>query len=338
MKRRLGRCVAIGALCTAALLTESSLHAEPTPPEAKADREVAAQALYDSATVLMDAHDYASACAKLEEVTNLVPEGLGARLTLADCYERDGKVASAWTQYAMVAPRAARAGQAARQEKAVAKMAELAPRVAKLTIVIAPAVAAARGLSVSRDGVEVGKAQWGIAVPVDAGDHVVETRAPGKLAMKRVLRVDDGTMQSVSVDALVDAPLEQRGPNAASGADRAAARSRETPLRPWQAPVGFTLGGVGLVSASLGFVFGGLAVGKSSAASLECDRNLACSDRGLELRKEGRAFANASTGLLVVGGALTVTGLVLVVTAPRAKNVHARAGVGVGTFVISGDF
>ncbi len=328
----------MGALLTAGLLTETALHAEPTPPDATADRELAAQALYDSATVLMDAHDYASACAKLEEVTRLIPDGLGARLTLADCYERGGRVASAWTQYAMVAPRAARAGQAARQERAVAKMAALASRVAKLTIVVTPALAGVPGFSVARDGVLVGKAQWGVAIPVDAGDYVIETRAPKKVAVKRALHVVDGTMQSVSVDTLADAPLERRDTKAMSGADPAASMSREPRPRPWQAPVGFTLGGAGLVSASLGFVFGGLAVGKSSAASHECDGNLACSDRGLELRKDGRAFANASTGLLVVGGALTVTGLVLVVTAPRAKNVHARAGVGVGTFVVSGDF
>ena len=102
MKRHLGRCGAIGTLFAAALLTESLLHAEPTRPEAKADREVAAQALYDSATVLMDAHDYANACAKLEEVTHLVPDGLGARLTLADCYEREKKweqARAAWQIY-----------------------------------------------------------------------------------------------------------------------------------------------------------------------------------------------------------------------------------------------
>lgn len=45
-------------------------------------------------------------------MTRLVPEGLGAKLTLAECYESQGKLASAWTQYTVVESMAARTGQA----------------------------------------------------------------------------------------------------------------------------------------------------------------------------------------------------------------------------------
>lgn len=78
----------------------------------------AAQALYAKATADMDAKDFASACRKLEEVTRLAPEGLGAKLTLGDCYAALGKLASAWGQYVIVKTAGAQAGQAERAERA----------------------------------------------------------------------------------------------------------------------------------------------------------------------------------------------------------------------------
>src|SRR5262245_25783154 len=59
-----------------------------------------AEALYDAATKAMDGNDYAAACPKLEEVVRLVPHGVGARLTLARCYEGAGRLASAHASYA----------------------------------------------------------------------------------------------------------------------------------------------------------------------------------------------------------------------------------------------
>lgn len=325
--------VSIGALT---IVAGAAREAEAQP---MAEREATAQALYDSATALMDAHDYANACPKLEEVTNLVPEGLGARLTLAECYEGEGRIASAWAQYAMIAPRAARAGQTARKERAEAKMQELAPRVSKLTIVVEPPVSTTPGLTVTRDGVEVGKPQWGVPVPIDAGDHVVEARAPGKIATRHEIHVDDGTTPSFMLEPLADAPVEKPGPVAKEPPKPPPPVPVVVkPARPWQAPLGFVIGGVGLSSAGAGLVLGGLAVGKSSDASQECDKNLVCSQRGLTLRKDGRTFADASTGLLVAGGTLTVVGIVVVATAPRAKTTVARLGFGPASVGLSGEF
>jgi thioredoxin-like negative regulator of GroEL len=95
----------------------------------------AAQALYDKAVEQMAAKSFAEACPKLEEVTRLMPEGLGAKLTLAECYEGQGKLASAWLQYALVEAAAGRADQGERQrlagERAAAPVASASGAVAK---------------------------------------------------------------------------------------------------------------------------------------------------------------------------------------------------------------
>ena len=75
--RRARRGPALGLGATL-LIAFAAIQARAADPE----RVLAAQALYDQATAEMEAKDYPSACSKLEEVTRLVPEGLGAKLTL----------------------------------------------------------------------------------------------------------------------------------------------------------------------------------------------------------------------------------------------------------------
>src|SRR5450432_3403221 len=65
------------------------------PSFARADDSAAAQALFDQGKKAMAALNYAEACPKLEESYRL-QEALGTLLNLADCYQRQGKLASAW--------------------------------------------------------------------------------------------------------------------------------------------------------------------------------------------------------------------------------------------------
>src|SRR5690349_13986528 len=82
---------------------------------ASSEDQAAAQALFDDAKELVKSGKAAEACPKFEESQRLDP-GLGTQLNLADCYERIGRTASAWTIYVEVAPAARREGQDARAE------------------------------------------------------------------------------------------------------------------------------------------------------------------------------------------------------------------------------
>src|SRR5262245_9836481 len=186
----------------AALALCASLFA-PIPARAQAadpQKALAAQALYDQASAEMDAKNYVSACRKLEEVTRLVPEGVGARLTLGECYEALGKLASAWSQYAVVEPMAIRFGQPERAQRASERAAMLRPKLAMLTIEVPAAVRATPGLAITRDGVPVGEAQWDTPLPVDAGGHEIVAAAPGyRDHKKHVEVVADGAKVSTKI-------------------------------------------------------------------------------------------------------------------------------------------
>lgn len=305
----------------------SAARGQPADPQ----RDAAAQALYQQAIDEMSANQYASACRKLEEVTRLVPEGVGAKLTLAQCYEDQGRLASAWAQYALVAEVAAKAGQGDRARRATAKVNELGPKLATLAVEVPDEVRALPGLTVERDGLSLGEGQWGTPIPVDAGPHEVIATAPGRKAWKQRAEVAaNGAQVVVRVG-----PLKV---NATPPSER-----------PWQRPVGIGAMGLGGVGVVVGAVLGGLAISKNGESNDgHCNAENRCDPEGIELRKAALSRATASTTLIAVGGVLLVGGVVLFATAPRAKDEtlagvnggwwSARMEVGLGSVQVKGEW
>lgn len=91
---------------------------------AEAD-SASAEALFREGKRLMDAGRYPEACPKLAESYRLDP-ATGALLATALCYERAGRLASAWAAYTEAAARAKQEGSVDREEIARDKAAELA--------------------------------------------------------------------------------------------------------------------------------------------------------------------------------------------------------------------
>ncbi|MDI1437450.1 tetratricopeptide repeat protein [Polyangium sorediatum] len=295
--------------------------------DADAQRGIAAQALFEQAAREMDAGDYASACRKLEEVTKLAPDGLGAKLKLARCYEGQGRLASAWSQYATVKSMAARMGQTERGQAATEMVEALGPKLARMTIEVPADLRAIPGISVMRGGLLLGEAQWGTALPVDAGGHEIVVTAPGYKPWKRQVEVvADGASVTVAVPekALVPEPsAQQRAPSPVLMAQPA------PPDRTWLRPVGLSALGLGAAGVVAGAVFGGLAIERKGRSNADghCDARNRCDDEGLALRDQAVGFAQASTWLLVTGGALAAGGMVLWLTSPRKDEPAPRAGL-----------
>src|SRR5688572_26735777 len=132
---RIGHAVApAAALALVTLLGESAAFAQAASPADAA----AADALYDEAEKLMGAGRYNEACPKFAESYRIDP-ATGALLALAACYEKGGKIASAWTTYRQVVARALREKDGERAEASKARVAELEPRLPRLTIRVDPA-------------------------------------------------------------------------------------------------------------------------------------------------------------------------------------------------------
>jgi hypothetical protein len=276
----------------------------------------------------MDAHDYATACPMLEQVTKQRPDSLGAKLELGICYESQAKLASAYAQYVLVRRGAAAAGQRDRADKALAREKAVEPRLAMITLVLPPEVLSTAGLRVAVDGQAVEPLQATSRLPVDPGAHAIAATAPGRKSWTADVEIkENGKRLSVEVR-----PLEVEGaaPGAPLAAERPAggAPPSGSGRRSWQRPAAITAIGLGAAGLVAGTVLGGLALVRNDESNRDnhCDAQDTCDPVGLPLRREARALAHGSTAAFIAGGCFAAGGLVLLWTAPVPAPRSSAAG------------
>ena len=320
----------------------------------------AAQALFNEGKQLMAAGRYAEACPKLEESQRLDP-GMGTLFNLAECDEHLGKTATAWAAYLDVASQAKLAAQPAREKVARERAAALEPKLGRLAITTpaagSPGSAGLDALELRRNGVLIGKAQWGASLPVDPGEHIVVASAPGRRSWQGSVRVEPAKAQTIAVPALqpalvatpavAAAPVPSTIAPSAPRATRPTARAAETPAPepPASAPLGpqkiaaIAIGGLGVVGLGLGTYFGLSSKSKHDDAGAHCAGN-ACDAEGVSLRSDAISAGNGSTVAFALGAAAVAGGAVLWLTAPTTSRESARVSVapGAGGIAVRGAF
>jgi hypothetical protein len=287
-----------------------------------------AEALFREGRALMDQGNHAAACPKLSESFVQDP-ATGTLFALAVCQQESGKTASAWASYAEVISRSKQEGRSDRETAARERMAALEPGLSRLKVEVSPEVGALPGLTVKRNGALVGQAAWGVAAPVDPGEHVVEASAPGKRPFVATVMVGpDGEMRAVGITALEDesaaaatgTPSTPPGETAAwDGGEPSGGSSLRT--------LGLVVGGMGLVGLGVGSYFGlrAMSLHDDSNAGGRCDTNNECTEEGLRLREDAIAASTLSTIGFVAGGLLTAAGITLfIVGAPDGAGTAAR--------------
>jgi hypothetical protein len=309
--------------------------------------QAVAQSLYDEAKKLMAASKWQDACPKLEESQRLDPTPV-TEFYLADCYERSGRTASAWTTFLDLAATEHKNGgskSADREKLARDRARSLEPKLSQLVIDV-PAAARVAGLVVKRDGEAMREAQWGSQVAVDPGKHTVEASAPGKLTWTTTQDVQaPGTSTTVHVEALADAPVVVPPPGAGLPAipPTTPGSDTPTPASPLKT-VGLIVGGVGVAGLAAGGIFGFLALSKNSSAnSGHCGGSLGganqCDATGVSLRSDAVTFGNISTIAFIAGGVLAAGGATLWLVAPSGHVQAAPAmGQNGGGVLVRGDF
>lgn len=319
----------IASACTMATLAA----AVPARAQSRSD-PAAARALFMEARQLMADKKPELACPKFEESQRLDP-GIGTLFNLADCWEKIGRSASAWTRFLDVASAARSAGQAERERVARERATKLEPKLSRLTIQVQTP---ASGERVSKDGVEIGPAEWGTAVPSDPGDHVVEASAPGKKVWRSTAKLAAaGAKVIVSVPPLEDEPAAEAPPTAAPTpmtkapstevaqpiVDSGMGRERAESSSPGstQRVLGYVVGGLGVAGLAAGTIFAlrynsknDEALGICSSSSTPCvDADVT---RHATLVSEAKDARTMSIVGFAAGGAALATGLLLVLTAP----------------------
>ena len=310
----------------------------------------AAELLFTTARTLLDQKRYEEACPKLEESQRLDP-GVGTLMYLGHCYEQIGRHASAWSTYRAAQSAALQVGQLERSKIARQRADELEPRLARIVVQVPKKPPP--GLKVVRDGIVLGRASFGLSVPVDPGKHVVEATAPGRQSFATQLSIAPGETGSVEIAPLEPARSARQGPmvpaSRATGSftiDSTGTRHAE--LEPLAAPdqgqhrgnaqrwLGFGTGVIGLVGLGIG---SGYAL-HSASLSEDAERyrrpgtnvydepGFGQNERALEAR-------NIAAISAALGAAALVGGLTIYLTAPQGKKQKSEETLATAALVVS---
>src|SRR4051812_45312237 len=171
------RARALAALVAVAVLA-SSRFAAADGETTKMDNRARAQQLFDSALADAEAGNLAAACPKFQASQNADPK-TSTLLNLASCYEKNGQTASAWGAFREAEGLARKAGRLDWETTAREHAVVLEPKLVRLTVQV-PEASRVAGLSVTRDGARLEGGEWGVAIPVDPGEHVVAATATGR--------------------------------------------------------------------------------------------------------------------------------------------------------------
>jgi hypothetical protein len=258
-----------------------------------------ALALFGEGKDLATKGDFAAACAKFEAADRLT-HWLGVELNLADCYEHLGRTASAWILFLKAADHAER-DRDPRGTYARSRAATLAPSLAHL--VLRSDADSARELRI--DHVVVDANAFGIALPLDPGEHLVEVSAPGRVAFTRRLSLAAGATETLYIPTL--APVRVTPvPLVAVPPPQSHRR-----LARW-------LGGAGGLLAGTSLVLGIDAKLRYDAATRDhCDGHLACDDTGLDAIQAARRRGNIATVTGIAGIAALASAAVIYALSPH---------------------
>jgi tetratricopeptide (TPR) repeat protein len=262
---------------------------------------IAAEALFDQGTALLEQGRYEQACAKFE-ASQALDAGVGTLLYLGDCYERDGRYASAWATFREAESLARESGQTERMDVARTRGAALNKRLSKISIVV-PAELRFEGLTVTLGGEVLAPATYGDALPIDPGEHRVVISAPGRETFQKTVKVAAGPGRHYRVVAPLLKPAKEQENNSQRGSGLRTA--------------GLVTAGAGAVCMGAGAALGVMAIAKNDQSYEECPNSPdRCTPRGTALRQQAGEYADWATAGFAVGGGLIVTGLVLYVAAP----------------------
>lgn len=308
----LGALVALGALGAVA-------EAQPA-----AESKALAEQLFEQGRGLAKASRWAEACPKFEASYRYDPT-LGTQLNLATCYQKVGKLATAWSLFRDASEIAKKAGDAKRRDYARAQAAALEPRLPKLTLTVVKPVP---GLVVQRDGTTIDPAALGSPLFVDPGSHEITATAPGYVAYRGSVLSAEGKSETVSIPELEAEPAGSTppGPAPSEPAPRPATTTAAPAPSRTRTYVGIGAGVAGLAAVGIGLVFGSQASGLLDDAKALCGDDLACADgdfdRGRAMVADARSKATLSTVFVLAGGAALVGGTLLWLTAPSARRTE----------------
>jgi hypothetical protein len=276
---------------------------------ARAD-SASAEALFREGRDLLRAGKVDAACAKLA-ASQQVEASSGTLINLADCHARQGRTASAWSEF-LAAARLARAqGNPARTAEAERRAREMEGRLSYLRVLVDAAVP---GLRVERDGQPLEPAELGTRLPVDPGEHELRASAPGHAPWATRVSVGAaGELRELRIPALASEGFAAPRPLPVAVA-AVPLRGEGSQVAPPSRLPAYLAGGAGLALVGVGGFFGVRARSSYHSADTECPTHTGCSPHALELRQRAGDQANLANLGIAAGVAAIGAGAVLFLT------------------------
>jgi len=281
---------------------------------ARADeRTETAARLFREAKELVKAGKAAEACPKFEESHKLDP-GAGTQFNLADCYEKTGKLASAWKLFVDLEGVLRRVDDTERADKARERARAIEGSVPRLTIV-APWAKTTRGAAISRDGSLVDPAEIGAPIPLDPGRHEIVAQATNKKPITRTVVAAAGHSETLPLPELEN--------------DEASVAVVATPPT-GRRTAGLVVGAVGIAALGTGVVLGVVAKSNYDDAVTGCPetggvRHCPTGSGGAGRADSARSLATVGTIVGGVGLAAIVAGTILYVTSPSSGSAEVKS-------------
>ena len=275
-------------------------------------------------------------------------------LNLGDCEQALGQFAAAQAHFLEARDLARQQGNDTLKNVGEKRLHDVEKRMPKLAIQLAKDAPA--GTVVTRDGVEVGSVSLHTPLPIDIGRHVVIARGGGferqfdvtlaesetktlevtpvggKAIPKPVAATADKPSSAQNIASKKDA---SRAPGSAFKLDFPTTDRAESGSSA-QRTFGFVTLGVGAVGLGVGGYFGARMLSKKSDASAMCTPEAPCDPESGEVTKfentkrdakDARTYAIIGLG---VGGAAAVTGVILLLTAPKATTTGWQVAPAIG--------
>ncbi|WP_437775183.1 hypothetical protein [Sorangium sp. So ce1097] len=327
----------------------------PALPAAAQDI-AAADALFNRGLAEMQAGRHETGCKALAESQRIDPQP-GTLFTLAACEAEWGRIATAVTRFGdylalvgrMTPAEVRRQGE--RPRIAREKREQLSPRVPNLSISLPPGAPA--GTVVKRNGLELGEASLGIALPVDPGEHLVSIQAPGRPVRTQHITIAPGETTELTLElketpspqapatneptqALKETPAPRPPAPPPAGAQPTAPGNGPEPAPDApEAPAGrrtavYVAGGIGAAGLVLGGITGALVFGKKGTIEEHCGSGIqvadpkVCDPTGHDAATSASAMARVST--IAFGVALAGLGAAAVLYWTEPKHAGASAG------------
>lgn len=310
----------LAAFAVAALSGASATRAQDN------DRVQQATRLFEAARDNIARGDLAEACRQFDESERLDPQ-LGTKMHLADCYERQGKLASAWLHFRaaemLAAERVAGGSVEPREKIARLRAARIQKRMPTLRLVIE---APQPDTLVTLDGRTIAARTWGTATPIDPGEHVLRVSAPGRVVWRQKFAIAEQKHQQLQVPEL-EHEVEAPPPTAANSAASVSAAAPESAASAISAPIvnnassaaapgpdtlriiAYALAGAGLIAGGTGVAFGIATNSTLSKRDALCPNDICRDARELaqvgKLTEDARDTSTPAT-VLIIGGSIAL--------------------------------